>query len=64
MPGKNSVMVPPETIPNSEVKHFNADGITGFPRVRVGNYQATHKKQPRVYLSLVVFYVLPDIIIK
>ena len=44
-PGKNSVMVPPETMSNSEVKHFNADGSTGFPRVRVGNCQV--EKNPK-----------------
>lgn len=39
MSGKNSVVEPPETIPNSEVKRYNADGITGSPCVRVGHCQ-------------------------
>lgn len=39
MSGKNSVVVPPESIPNSEVKRYFADGITGTPRVRVGKFQ-------------------------
>ncbi len=32
-------MVPPDPIPNSEVKHCNADGSVGFPNVRVGHCQ-------------------------
>lgn len=40
MPGKNSVVVPPESIPNSEVKRYYANGSTGSPRVRVGQNQA------------------------
>lgn len=39
MPGKNSVVVPPESIPNSEVKYYHADGSTRSPRARAGNYQ-------------------------
>ncbi len=32
-------MVPPESIPNSEVKHFNANGSARSPCVRVGHCQ-------------------------
>lgn len=54
MPGKNSVVVPPEPIPNSEVKRYNANGSTGSPRVRVGTSQANTKKPEnfRVFLYL------------
>ncbi len=54
MPGKNSVVVPPESIPNSEVKRYNANGSTGSPRVRVGISQANTKKPEnfRVFLYL------------
>ena len=30
-------MVPPDPLPNSEVKHSIADGSVGFPHVRVGH---------------------------
>ena len=36
----NSERVPPDPIPNSEVKPFSADGSAGSPRVRVGHRQA------------------------
>lgn len=53
MPGKNSVVVPPESIPNSEVKRFNADGSTGPPRARVGISQAKKTRNFfRVFLYL------------
>ena len=35
-------MVPPESIPNSEVKHCYADGSVGFPHVRVGHRQVVN----------------------
>lgn len=46
-------MVPPETIPNSEVKHFNADGSAGLPCVRVGHCQV---KKIRNYFGF--FFIL------
>ena len=53
MPGKNSVVVPPESIPNSEVKCYNANGSTGPPRVRVGQIQAKKTRNFfRVFLYL------------
>ncbi len=36
----NSELAPPDTMPNSEVKQFSADGSVGFPHVRVGHRQA------------------------
>ena len=37
-------MVPPDSIPNSEVKRNSADGSVGPPHVRVGHRQASHLK--------------------
>ncbi|PJG37534.1 hypothetical protein CGZ54_22125, partial [Enterobacter hormaechei] len=34
-------------MPNSEVKRRSADGSVGSPHVRVGNCQASNKKNPR-----------------
>ena len=42
MLGDNSVMAPPDSMPNSEVKRNSADGSVGFPHVRVGHRQACH----------------------
>ena len=53
MPGKNSVVVPPESIPNSEVKHFIANGSTGSPRVRVGKFQ--EKKPEKIFSGFFIF---------
>ena len=36
----NSELAPPDTMPNSEVKQFSADGSVGSPHVRVGHRQA------------------------
>ena len=38
-PGSHSDTVPPDSIPNSEVKRISADGSVGFPHVRVGHCQ-------------------------
>ena len=40
MLGDNSIVVPPDPIPNSEVKRNRADGSVGSPHVRVGHRQA------------------------
>ena len=40
MPGGMSVVEPPETMPNSEVKRNSADDSVGFPHVKVGHCQA------------------------
>ena len=37
----NSEREPPDSIPNSEVKPFSADGSVGSPHVRVGHRQAS-----------------------
>ncbi len=39
MSGDNSIVVPPDPIPNSEVKRNRADGSVGSPHVRVGHRQ-------------------------
>ncbi len=44
MPGGNSAVVPPDPMPNSEVKRRSADGSVGSPHARVGNCQALIKR--------------------
>ena len=43
-PGSHSDTVPPDSIPNSEVKRISADGSVGFPHVRVGHCQVPFKE--------------------
>ena len=43
LPGGKSAVVPPDPMPNSEVKRRSADGSVGSPHVRVGNCQASNK---------------------
>ena len=40
LPGGNGKRVPPDPIPNSEVKLLSADDSVGFPHVKVGHCQA------------------------
>ena len=44
LPGGNSAVVPPDPMPNSEVKRRSADGSVGSPHARVGNCQAPNKQ--------------------
>ncbi len=47
MSGGDSAVVPPDPMPNSEVKRRSADGSVGSPHVRVGNCQTLIKtKKP------------------
>ena len=46
LPGGNSAVVPPDPMPNSEVKRRSADGSVGFPHVRVGTVSYTHLTLP------------------
>ena len=46
LPGGHSERVPPEPIPNSEVKTLSADDSAGSPRVKVGHCQAFVKLAP------------------
>ena len=43
LPGGRSAVVPPDPMPNSEVKRRSADGSVGSPHARVGNCQASNK---------------------
>lgn len=43
LPGGRSAVVPPDPMPNSEVKRRSADGSVGSPHARVGNCQASYK---------------------
>ena len=43
LPGGNSAVVPPDPMPNSEVKRRSADGSVGPPHARVGHCQASNK---------------------
>tara|TARA_B100001750_G_scaffold164551_1_gene133203 strand:- start:555 stop:794 length:240 start_codon:yes stop_codon:yes gene_type:complete len=43
-PGSHSDTVPPDSIPNSEVKRISADGSVGLPHVRVGHCQVPIKE--------------------
>ncbi len=43
LPGGKSAVVPPDPMPNSEVKRRSADGSVGSPHARVGNCQASNK---------------------
>ena len=45
MSGDNSDTVPPDSIPNSEVKRISGDGSVGFPHVRVAHRQTSHSLQ-------------------
>ena len=47
MLGDNSAVVPPDPMPNSEVKRSCADGSVGFPHVRVGHRQAPNYDKPQ-----------------
>ena len=42
-------MVPPDPIPNSEVKRVSGDGSVGFPHVRVAHRQAPNSKEARSF---------------
>lgn len=47
LPGGFSAVVPPDPMPNSEVKRRSADGSVGSPHARVGNCRASYKKIQR-----------------
>ncbi|QHZ87606.1 hypothetical protein GYM49_17040 [Proteus mirabilis] len=49
-------MVPPDPMPNSEVKRRSADGSVGSPHVRVGNCQALNKtRKPTHWVGFFAF---------
>ena len=59
LPGGNGELVPPDPIPNSEVKRLIADGSVGPPHVRVGHRQASIPK-PLLGYKQGLFYWLKE----
>ena len=55
-------MVPPDPIPNSEVKRRCADGSVGHPHVRVGHRQVVNVKPRAEWLGVFVYGFLLKII--
>ena len=51
MSGGHSGVAPPESIPNSEVKHTSADGSVGSPHARVGHRQTFILRSPQLTLG-------------
>ena len=51
-------MVPPDPIPNSEVKRRCADGSVGLPHVRVGHRQVLNVEPRAEELGVFVYGVL------
>ena len=47
-PGDNSILEPPDSIPNSEVKQNRADDSVGLPPVKAGHRQGLFSS-PSVY---------------
>lgn len=62
LPGGHSVLVPPDPIPNSEVKRLSADDSVGFPHAKVGHcqvlFQTPDPKRSGVFLCLTVHLFL------
>ena len=54
-PDGHRAVVPPETMPNSEVKRSIADGSVGFPHVRVGHRQVVNVEPRAEELGVFVF---------
>ena len=55
-------MVPPDPIPNSEVKRRCADGSVGLPHVRVGHRQVVNVEPRAEELGVFVYGVYPKYI--
>ena len=53
LPDGHRALEPPDTISNSEVKPFSADGSVGSPHVRVGHYQA-------LFFIQIFLYIFPS----
>ncbi len=58
LPGGLSAVVPPDPMPNSEVKRRSADGSVGSPHARVGNCQALNKTKGSVERLGLLLYLL------
>ncbi len=57
LPGGTSAVVPPDPMPNSEVKRRSADGSVGSPHARVGNCQASNRMKGSVERLGLLFYL-------
>ncbi len=55
--GGNRELVPPDPIPNSEVKRLIADDSVGLPHVKVGHCQTLILKIPQSLKRLGYFFV-------
>ena len=56
LPGGTSAVVPPDPMPNSEVKRRSADGSVGSPHARVGNCQTSNQaKRPSERMAFLLF---------
>ena len=59
--GGNRALVPPDPIPNSEVKWRIADGSAGLPCVRVGHRQAIFMRLSAIFTDrLQLIYLSPE----
>ena len=56
-------MVPPDPIPNSEVKRRCADGSVGLPHVRVGHRQVLNVEPRAEWLGVFVLYKILELYI-
>ncbi len=56
--GGSSAVVPPDPMPNSEVKRRSADGSVGSPQARVGNCQTSIKTKGSCERLGLLFYLL------
>ena len=54
MSGGNSAVVPPDPMPNSEVKRRSADGSVGITHVRVGCRQTFKYTSPAAMLGFLL----------
>ena len=61
-PGGDRAVVPPDPIPNSEVKRRCADGSVGLPHVRVGHRQVLNVEPRAEWLGVFVYGFLLKII--
>ena len=52
------MLEPPDSIPNSVVKRYIADGSVGLPHVRVGHRQASNLKPDTSYRVFLHYYLL------
>ncbi len=64
LPGGLSAVVPPDPMPNSEVKRRSADGSVGSPHARVGNCQSiTASAVEVVILKMLHMFEIPFLLV-